>query len=603
MSSVKPWLENGLMKSKHCGQVNESDIGKQVLIVGWLQKSRDLGGLHFIDLRDKYGIVQLSFDQFKGNLDELKKYSLESVIQCKGIVRARPASAVNENMATGKVEIAVSDIQLLSDAQRVPFLPHGMVDATEDLRLKYRYMDLRSKKLQDILSLRSSVARKIRETLYSYDFTEVETPILYKTTPEGARDYVVPSRVHKGKVYALPQSPQTLKQLLMIASTDRYFQICKCFRDEDLRADRQPEFTQVDIEVSYGSVDYLKQLAEKILKNVFSLSESFTLPVMTYDQAMKDYGSDKPDLRFELKHLNVTNVFKDSAFSTFKNVVESNGLIKAIFVPQSIGQFSRKNLDEFPQVILPFGGKGVAWFKVEATGVSGGISKFITSEIHTMLNNLIQSEEKFGTWLMIADKEPKVVHDSADALRRFLGKELKLINDQNYAFAWIIDFPLFEYDKELKRLFACHHPFTMPKIEDLDKYFSNDLNLVSQCKAQAYDLVCNGYEIAGGSQRIYDSKVQSRMFDLLGMSQDEIQQKFGFFIEALKYGTPPHGGMAFGFDRLMMLVAKTDNIRDVIAFPKTASATDLMAQAPSTPSQEQLDELGMSWQQSITKGS
>lgn len=596
--SVTPWLKNGLMKTHHCGQLNDSNLAQNVILVGWLQKYRDLGGLHFIDLRDKYGAIQLSFEEFKGDISLLKSFSLESVIQCKGSVRARPGSAVNEQMSTGKIEILVNDIQVLSLAERVPFLPHGATEATEDLKLKYRYIDLRSKKLQDILSLRSSTARKIRETLYSEDFTEVETPILYKTTPEGARDYIVPSRVHKGKVYALPQSPQTLKQLLMIASTDRYFQICKCFRDEDLRADRQPEFSQVDIEVSYGSVEYLKNLAEKILKNVFNLSKDFILPVMTYDQAIKDYGSDKPDLRFGLKHLEVTSLFVESSFATFKAVTEQQGLIKALFIPTSTGALARKVLDELPAIIKPYGGKGVAWFKVENATLSGGISKFISPELLKELSSLSFDKADSGTWLFVADSSAKVVHDSADALRKYLGKELKLIDESSYKFLWVTDFPLFEYDDELKRLFACHHPFTMPRIDNLDKFFSKDLKVVAQCKAQAYDLVCNGYEIAGGSQRIFDSKVQSQMFDLLGLSPEESQQKFGFFIEALKYGTPPHGGMAFGFDRLMMILAKTDNIRDVIAFPKTASASDLMAQAPSAPSSEQLDELGMAWQTS-----
>jgi len=593
--SLQPWFSQGLMKTHHCGQVTEDAIGKSVILVGWLQKYRDLGGLHFIDLRDKYGVVQLSFEEFKGDLNVLNSFSLESVLQCRGTVRARPHSAVNEQMITGRVEVVVSDIQILSVAERVPFLPHGVTEATEDLKLKYRYIDLRSKKLQDILSLRSQTAKKIRDTLYAESFTEVETPILYKTTPEGARDYIVPSRVHKSKVYALPQSPQTLKQLLMIASTDRYFQICKCFRDEDLRADRQPEFTQVDIEVSYGSVEYLKYLAEKILKNIFDLPETFVLPVMTYDQAMEDYGSDKPDLRFGLKQKNVTTLFKDSGFATFKTVSENKGLIKAIFVPQSMGVFARKTLDELPNIIKPYGGKGVAWFKCENGTLSGGISKFVTPDLQTSLATLTDENIDNGTWFFIADNSHKIVHDSSDALRRYLGRECKLIKENDYQFAWIIDFPLFEYDADLKRLFACHHPFTMPKLDNLDKFFSQDLTIVGQCKAQAYDLVCNGYEIAGGSQRIYDSKVQSQMFDLLGLTPDEVQQKFGFFIEALKYGTPPHGGMAFGFDRLMMLIAKTDNIRDVIAFPKTASASDLMAQAPSGPSTEQLEELGMSW--------
>jgi len=602
MSLITPWLIKGVMKTHSCGELSERHLDQEVLVSGWLQKYRDLGGLHFIDLRDKYGIVQLSFEEFSGDKDILKTFSLESIIQCKGIVKLRPTTAVNQQMATGKIEIRVKDIQVLSAAERVPFLPHGPVEATEDLRLKYRYLDLRTKKLQEIISLRSDVARKIRDVLYSESFTEVETPILYKTTPEGARDYIVPSRVHKGKVYALPQSPQTLKQLLMIGATDRYFQICKCFRDEDLRADRQPEFSQIDIEVSFGSVEYLKSLSEKILKKIFNLEEDFVLPVMSYDEAMSSYGSDKPDLRFGLKQHVVSTIFAESSFATFQTVAKNNGMIKAMFVSNSMGSLSRKVIDELVPVVTPYGGKGVAWFKVEAGGaVSGGISKFITPEILNKLEK-VTSESGPGLWLFVADANSKVVHDSSDAVRKYLGKELKLIETNSYKFVWVVDFPLFEYDAELKRFFACHHPFTMPRLSDLKNFFSSDPAQVMACKAQAYDLVCNGYEIAGGSQRIFDTAVQSRMFDLLGLTPQETQTKFGFFVEALKYGTPPHGGMAFGFDRLMMLIAKTDNIRDVIAFPKTASASDLMAQAPSFASVEQLDELGFQWTPSATKG-
>jgi len=589
-----PWLENGLMKTVHCGMVTENDVGKKVLVSGWLNKARDLGGLHFLDLRDKYGLVQLSFENFKGPIEILKTFSLESVLQCRGTVQLRPVSAQNKAMSTGMVEISVEEIQLLSLAERVPFLPSGNVggsEVTEDLKLKYRYLDLRSKKLQDILTLRSQVSRIIRETLYNEEFTEVETPILYKTTPEGARDYIVPSRVHKGKVYALPQSPQTLKQLLMIGSTDRYFQLCRCFRDEDLRADRQPEFTQVDIEVSYGSVEYLKSLSEKIIKSLFPVGSDFILPVMSYDDAMLFYGSDKPDLRFGLKHKVVTDLFKDSEFATFESVSKASGLIKCLFVSSDQGQFARKQLDELPEIVKPYGGKGVAWFKQEGDVLTGGISKFIKPEILKILEK--DNESRNGTYFFAADMSAKVVHDSLDGLRRHFGKTLKLYNMDQYAFAWVIDFPLFEYDEDLKRFFAAHHPFTMPKIDQLSHFFSTDIERIKATKAQAYDLVCNGYEIAGGSQRIFDSRVQERMFELLGFTKDETELKFGFFVEALRYGTPPHGGMAFGLDRLIMLLAKTDSIRDVMAFPKTTSASDLMAQAPSFASPEQLKELGV----------
>ena len=584
----------GLMRTHHCGELRESDIGKTVTLCGWMNKYRNLGSLHFIDLRDKYGVTQLGFENFKGDINELRKFSLESSLIATGIVTARPDSAQNKNMNTGLVEVQVTEIRALAIAEEVPFLPHGMVGATEDLRLKYRYLDLRSKKLQDILALRSSATRAARLALYDLDFVEVETPILYKTTPEGARDYIVPSRVHPGKVYALPQSPQTLKQLLMIANTDKYFQICRCFRDEDLRADRQPEFTQIDIEVSFPTLEYMKNLATHMVKRLFSMPENFEMRGISYDEVMRDYGSDKPDVRFALKHMNVTSIFSGSGFATFADVASANGLVKAIFLPTSMGTLARKDIDALVEVVKPYGGKGVAWFKVEASALSGGISKFITPEILSSLE--AQSVEKGdGLWLFCADKNENVTHDCADALRRHLGKSLNLIKQDEYAFLWVYDFPLFDYDKETNTLAAKHHPFTRPKDEDVELFFSEDKAKIGEAKAYAYDIVCNGYEIGGGSMRIFDTKQQSQMFKLLGFTPEEAQAQFGFFVEALKYGTPPHAGMAFGLDRVIMLLAKTDSIRDVIAFPKTASATDMMAQAPSAPAKAQTDELGFSW--------
>jgi aspartyl-tRNA synthetase len=585
----------GLLRTHHCAELRPEHIGQKVTLCGWVNKYRNLGSLHFIDLRDKYGVTQLGFEEFKGDILSLKTFSLESVVLASGVVRARPQTASNTQMETGLIEVQVQEIKLLSQAETVPFLPYGYTEATEDLRLRYRYLDLRTKKLQDIIKLRSNTARLARETLYGLGFTEVETPILYKTTPEGARDYVVPSRVHKGKVYALPQSPQTLKQLLMIAGTDKYFQICRCFRDEDLRADRQPEFTQIDIEVSFPTQDYMYELASEMVRNLFKLEAGFKLPIMSFDEAILKYGSDKPDVRFGLVQYPVTDLFKNSGFTTFKEVAEAEGsLIKTIFVSTQTGVLARKDLDQLTEVVKPYGGKGVAWFKVENNQLSGGISKFITPEILKDLQGRAK-ESGDGVWLFFADKNELITHDCADAVRRYLGKSLKLIKEGDYAFLWVYDFPLFEVDEVNKTVGARHHPFTMPKLEELDAYFSNDLKKLKTLKAQAYDIVCNGYEIGGGSLRIYDNKIQSRMFEVLGLTLEECTHQFGFFIEALKYGTPPHAGMAFGMDRVVMLLAHTDSIRDVIAFPKTASATDLMAGSPSKPNEAQTKELNFKW--------
>lgn len=597
MSSVKNLP--GSMRTHHCGELRESDIGKKVTLCGWMNKYRNLGSLHFIDLRDKYGITQLGFESYKGDIEGLRKFSLESVLMVTGTVAARPDSAKNANMPTGIVEVQVEEISMLSHAEEVPFLPHGMVQATEDLRLRYRYLDLRSKRLQEILALRSQSTRMAREALYALDFIEVETPILYKTTPEGARDYIVPSRVHPGKVYALPQSPQTLKQLLMIANTDKYFQICRCFRDEDLRADRQPEFTQIDIEVSFPTLEYMKNLATHMVKKVFHMPDNFEMKSIAYDEVMRDYGSDKPDVRFGLKQIVVTDLFKTSSFATFSEVADSKyGMVKAMFIPATMGTLARKDIDGLVEIVKPYGGKGVAWFKIENGAVTGGISKFVDAGL---LSALVERAEKAGNgkgdgWFFFtADKNETVAHDCADALRRHFGKAFNLITPDQYAFLWVYDFPLFDYDSEANTLHAKHHPFTRPKDEDMELYYSADKSKIKDVKAYAYDIVCNGYEIGGGSMRIFDNKQQSRMFELLGFTPEDAQNQFGFFIEALKYGTPPHAGMAFGMDRIVMLLAKTDSIRDVIAFPKTASATDLMASSPSKPSGAQTKELGFKW--------
>lgn len=580
----------GLLRSHNCGELRIEDVGSKATLCGWVNKYRDLGSLHFIDIRDRFGLTQLGFESFKGDIKILKDASLESVIKVSGVIRKRPESAINKDMPTGEIEMQVTSIEILSKASEPPFLPHGQTNATEDLKLRYRYLDLRTKELQAILQMRSNAYRVSREALYDLEFTEVETPILYKTTPEGARDYLVPSRVHKGKFYALPQSPQTLKQLLMIANTDKYFQICRCFRDEDLRADRQPEFTQLDIEVSFAQEEYIKNLAEHLIRKWFNFSNDFKLRVMSYDEARNDYGSDKPDLRFGLKHHQVGEVFSKSEFKLFKDTYISGGLVKGIFLPEEEGTLTRKEIDGLVDVVKPYGGKGVAWFKVNNGEVSGGISKFVTSDV---LKGLNKCAEGNGIWLFAADANHSRTHDCADAIRRHLGKTLNLINKDDYAFLWINQFPLLDYDEEEGRFYACHHPFTSPHESDMDKFFSNDAETLKNLKAQAYDVVCNGYEIGGGSLRIFDQKVQEQMFKVLGMSEEEVNHQFGFFVEALKYGTPPHAGIAFGFDRLTMLLAKTDNIRDAIAFPKTTSASDMMASAPSTAHTAQLDELGI----------
>ncbi len=591
-------ITSGVVRTHNCGELTASNIGKTVTLCGWINKYRNLGGLYFIDLRDKYGVTQLSFDRFfnEGHtVSELDEVSLESVIKVEGVVASRPEAALNKNMVTGEIELQVTNFKMLStsDKDKLPFLPFGQIEATEDLKLKYRYLDLRTNKLQNILKQRSEITLKIRNILNEENFIEVETPILYKSTPEGARDYIVPSRVHPGSVYALPQSPQTLKQLLMIGGTDRYFQICKCFRDEDLRADRQPEFTQIDIEASYISQEYIINLTTKLIQRLFEFDKRFSIPRMSYNEAMNRYGSDKPDLRFGLEHFEVTDLFKASSFSTFESIANSSGLIKAIFIPEDLGTFSRKNLDQFNNIVKPYGGKGVAFFKVNEGKLSGGISKFIDKNLISSLNKNLDNEEN-GTWLFFADSNSEVTHACADIVRRTIGHDLNLIT-KGYKFIWIYDFPLLEWSEEQNRFIAKHHPFTMPKESYLDKFLNGNKDDLLSMPAEAYDLVCNGYELGGGSMRIYDQKLQSKMFEVLGMSEEEVSSQFGFFIEALQYGTPPHGGIAFGLDRIIMVLAQTDNIRDVIAFPKTTSASDLMSKAPSVPDSKQTHELNFDW--------
>lgn len=587
----------GLMRTAMCGSFTKEQLGEEVTLCGWVNKYRDLGGLHFVDLRDKSGLIQLSFEQFLsdgGDADIFKYLSHETVIKAKGKIGPRPESAVNKEMKTGEVELVVETIEVLAacDRHELPFIPNSPKEATEDLRLKYRYLDLRTNRLQSILSLRSKVASRARLALLEHDFLEVETPILYKSTPEGARDYLVPSRVHPGKVYALPQSPQTLKQLLMIGGTDRYFQIAKCFRDEDLRIDRQPEFTQIDIEVSFCELDYIRNLSKMLMAKTFGIEEDkLNFKTMSYHECLDLYGSDKPDTRFGLVHQNFTELFRSSDFSVFRGIAEAGGLVKGIFLPGSIGEMSRKELDGLTKVVAPYGGKGVAFFKAKDGEVSGGISKFVTPEMLAAFSS--HQEETNGTWLFSADGDHRKTHACMDAVRRHLGQKYELHSD-GFNFLWVDNFPLFEYDEEAAQLIPMHHPFTMPSKKNLEAFLTANPSELKDMTADCYDVVCNGYELASGSLRIYDPKVQQRMFELLGLSEEEAKERFGFFIESLKYGTPPHGGIAFGLDRIIMLLAKTDNIKDVVAFPKTTSASDLMSECPSAPIDGQFEELGLS---------
>ena len=584
-------MGRGLLRTHTCGQLGLSDVGGQVVLCGWVNKMRDLGGLVFIDLRDKYGLVQLNLSDYVHAQEFLKICSLESVVRASGRVGPRPEEAVNRSMATGGIEVLVEEIELLSPCDpSLPFLPQAKSGATEQLRLRYRYLDLRSPRLQETLALRSKSAAVVRDIFLGEGFVEVETPILYKSTPEGARDYIVPSRLHPRRVYALPQSPQILKQLLMIGGTDRYFQICRCFRDEDLRADRGAEFTQVDMEASFVDEEYIKSLADRVAAGLFGLPEGFAMERMDYAQAMRDYGTDKPDVRFGLKHVAATDVFREGGFRLFADIAAEGGLIKALFVPADWASFSRKDLDGFAAVVAPHGGRGVAFFRLAGSVAEGGIAKFVTPQMLGMLAS--RSEGGDGTWLFCGDADEAVAHACADALRRHLGAKLGLIGG-GYRFVWVENFPLLEWDGGEGRFFAKHHPFTAPRQEDMEAYFGG--GDPKGLLARAYDVVCNGYEIGGGSVRIHRRDVQERMFELLGMGRREVADRFGFFVEALGHGVPPHAGLALGFDRIMMILVGTESIKDVTAFPKTNRAVDLMADTPSEPLPGQIEELSFHW--------
>jgi aspartyl-tRNA synthetase len=579
-------------RTYYCGEVTEAAIGEKVVLKGWVQKRRDLGGLIFIDLRDRTGIVQVVINP-EVSEDALKiaeKIRSEYVLDIEGTVVGRTEGTVNPILATGKIEVKAENVTIINAAKNPPFLIEDRSEeVSEDVRLKYRYLDLRRPALLETFKMRHNVSKSIRNFLDEKGFLDVETPILTKSTPEGARDYLVPSRVHEGEFYALPQSPQIFKQLLMVSGFDRYYQIARCFRDEDLRADRQPEFTQVDIEMSFMSQDEIMSLMEemmtRIMKETKGVDLTLPLPRMTFDEAMSRYGSDKPDTRFGLELINVSELVKDSGFKVFSGAVQNGGEVKVINVKGAAASYSRKDIDALTEFVSQYGAKGLAWLKVEEQELKGPISKFFPSEEQSSLKTVTEAESG-DLLLFVADKK-QVVADALGALRLKLGKELGLIDESKFNFLWVIDWPLVEYDEEAGRYFAAHHPFTMPAREDLELFETNPGGM----KAQAYDLVLNGYELGGGSIRIFEKEIQHKMFKLLGFSEEEAVEQFGFLLEAFEYGTPPHGGIALGLDRVVMLLAGRTNLRDTIAFPKTASASDLLTHAPSEVSTAQLTDL------------
>ncbi len=579
------------IRTHTCGELREINTGKKVVLNGWVDRRRDLGGMIFIWLRDRYGITQVVFepDLNKDAYDLAKKLRNEFVVSIEGNVRKRPDDAINKELETGRIDVLAEKLMILNEAETPPFLIKDDTDAYEDLRLKYRYLDLRRPVLQKVLILRHKMYQLTRKYFDDNRFIEVETPVLMKSTPEGARDYLVPSRIHKGKFYALPQSPQQYKQMLMVSGFDRYFQIVKCFRDEDLRADRQPEFTQIDVEMSFVTEEEVFTVVEELMKLLFKeiWNIELSLPIVrfSYEDAMTKYGSDKPDLRFGLELHRLNEVFANTEFNIFKKALSSNGIISGLVAP-GCSSFSRSQIDGLTNFVKQLGAEGLVWFKVQDEGFDSPTAKFLSKDEINKLKSVINA--KPNDLILILAGEIKPTLSRMGSLRLELAKKLDLNKlGTKPSLLWVTDFPLFEWDKNTKRFYAMHHPFTSPKLEDIDLLEKDPGSI----KAQAYDLVLNGNEIAGGSIRIHKSDLQSKMFKALGISDEEAQQKFGFLINAFRFGAPPHGGIAFGFDRMVMLFAGVDSIRDTIAFPKTASAVSLMDDSPSPVSEEQLNEL------------
>ncbi|MEQ6099950.1 aspartate--tRNA ligase [Staphylococcus saccharolyticus] len=581
-------------RTTYCGLVTEKLLNEKVTLKGWVHNRRDLGGLIFVDLRDREGIVQIVFnpDFSEDALKIAETVRSEYVVEIEGVVTKRDEDTINPKIKTGQVEVQVSHIEIINKSETPPFsINEENVNVDENIRLKYRYLDLRRQEIAQTFKMRHQTTRAIRQYLDDNGFFDIETPVLTKSTPEGARDYLVPSRVHEGEFYALPQSPQLFKQLLMISGFDKYYQIVKCFRDEDLRADRQPEFTQVDIEMSFVDQEDVMTMGEdmlrRIVKDVKGIDVPSPFPRMTYEEAMNRFGSDKPDTRFGMELVNVSQLGKEMDFKVFKETVENGGEIKTIVADGAADQYTRKDMDGLTEFVNIYGAKGLAWVKVVKDGLSGPIARFFDDTNVDTLKQL--TEAKPGDLVMFVADQPNVVAQSLGALRIKLAKELGIIDESKLNFLWVTDWPLLEYDEDVKRYVAAHHPFTSPKKEDIVKLDSKP----EKAQANAYDIVLNGYELGGGSIRIHDGELQQKMFEVLGFTNEQAKEQFGFLLDAFKYGAPPHGGIALGLDRLVMLLTNKTNLRDTIAFPKTASATCLLTDAPGEVSDKQLQELSL----------
>ncbi len=581
----------GLKRTHYCGTLREEHIGQTVVVSGWVQRNRDLGNLMFIDLRDRSGIVQLSFDDTteKALFEKASTARAEFVLMAQGVVRAR--ESVNKDIPTGKIEIQVNDLRILAKSETPPFEITDTTNVKEDLRLKYRYLDLRRSELQNRIISRHKIVKIARDYFDENGFIEVETPILIKSTPEGARDYLVPSRVHHGKFYALPQSPQLYKQLLMLSGYDRYMQIARCFRDEDLRADRQPEFTQIDVEMSFVDEEDVMTINEGFIKRVFKEFLDYDVPTpfrrLPYDEAMNRYGIDKPDTRFGLELCDLSDLLADCEFKVFAGALANGGSVRAINVKGAASTLTRKEIDKLTDFVKTYRAKGLAFTRITAEGESSSFEKFLKPEEVAAIRERLGAE--VGDVLLVVADKNQVVFDSLGQLRNHLARKLNLIQSNTYDFLWVTDFPLFEYDEEENRYAAKHHPFTSPKLDQLDK-LENDKD---HCYARAYDVIINGYEVGGGSIRINDPEVQNKMFKALGFTEEQAMERFGFLLNAFKFGVPPHGGMAYGLDRLIMIMTGTDNIRDVIAFPKVQNASELMTNCPDYVEDKSLAELAI----------